>query len=374
MIKEIEAKSILRKHKKVDSWFVARYSMNLYRGCLHNCAYCDGRSEGYYVDGEFDNDIDVKVNAPELLAKELDPKRKRIPLKKGFVMLGGGVGDSYNPLEKKYEIARKSLGIISDYNFPVHILTKSTLVKRDSDILQQINQKSKAIISFSFSGIDQNICKTFEPLVPSPIERMQIISDFKKQLIMVGIFFMPVIPFITDSTNHMEISIQKFKEIGVDFIIFGGMTLKEGRQKDYFYNVLKKNRPELINPYKEIFKGDKWGGASYSYYNEINKRFYSLAKKHHIPVRISANLISNVIDQNDLVKIILEQMDFILKQYGEKSPYSYGAYSISQLNEPVKEYRNKLTSLKGIGPVTEKIIIEILETGTSGYYEKLLNC
>ena len=374
MIKEIEAKSILRKHKKVDSWFVARYSMNLYRGCLHNCAYCDGRSEGYYVDGEFGNDIDVKVNAPELLAKELDPKRKRIPLKKGFVMLGGGVGDSYNPLEKKYEIARKSLGIISDYNFPVHILTKSTLVKRDSDILQQINQKSKAIISFSFSGIDQNICKTFEPLVPSPIERMQIISDFKKQGIMVGIFFMPVIPFITDSTNHMEISIQKFKEIGVDFIIFGGMTLKEGRQKDYFYNVLKKNRPELINPYKEIFKGDKWGGASYSYYNEINKRFYSLAKKHHIPVRISANLISNVIDQNDLVKIILEQMDFILKQYGEKSPYSYGAYSISQLNEPVKEYRNKLTSLKGIGPVTEKIIIEILETGTSGYYEKLLNC
>ena len=67
MINEVKAKSLLRKHKRVDSWFVARYGMNLYRGCLHNCAYCDGRSEDYYVEGEFGKDIEVKINAPELL-------------------------------------------------------------------------------------------------------------------------------------------------------------------------------------------------------------------------------------------------------------------------------------------------------------------
>lgn len=372
MIKEIEAKSILRKFKKVDSWFVARYGMNLYRGCSHNCAYCDGRAEGYYVDGEFGKDIEVKINSAEILRKELNPARKRTALKKGVMMIGGGVGDSYNPCERKYELTRNALQIISEYNYPVHILTKSTLVKRDIDILQQINQKSKAIISFSFSGIDQEICKKMEPGIPSISDRLKLISELKKQSYTVGVFLMPVIPFITDTPEQMEKSIKKFKEIGVDFIIFGGMTLKPGRQQEHFYDVLKDYKPELIASYRQIYKGDKWGGASYAYYNEINKRFYNLAEKYKMPVRIPANVFNGIIDQNDLVTIILEQMDFILKQRGEKSPYSFGAYSISQLKEPVSEIKNSLTALKGIGPVTEKIILEILETGTSRYYEKLL--
>jgi DNA repair photolyase len=93
-IKELEAKSILRKHKKIDSWFLSNYGMNLYRGCLHNCVYCDGRAEGYYVEGQFGSDVAVKVNALEILRRELDPKRKRSPFKRGYVMVGGGVGDS----------------------------------------------------------------------------------------------------------------------------------------------------------------------------------------------------------------------------------------------------------------------------------------
>ena len=93
-IKEIKAKSILRKYKKIDSWFISQYGMNFYRGCNHNCVYCDGRSEGYYVEGEFGKDVCVKINTIDLLRRELDPKRKRIPLKRCYIMLGGGVGDS----------------------------------------------------------------------------------------------------------------------------------------------------------------------------------------------------------------------------------------------------------------------------------------
>lgn len=372
MILEVKAKSLLRKHKKVDSWFVARYGMNLYRGCLHNCAYCDGRAEGYYVEGEFGKDIDVKINAPELLQKELDPKRKRVPFKKGFIMIGGGVGDSYNALDKKYELSRKILNIVSDYDFPVHVLTKSTLVKRDIDILHAINEKSKAIVSFSFSGVDDNICKIFEPGVPSATERLETISFFKKEGFPVGVFMMPVIPFITDLPDQMENSIRKFKEAGVDFIIFGGMTLKEGRQQDYFYKVLQDYYPNLLNQYKAIYKGDKWGGASHQYYESINKLFLQLANKYQIPKRIPAKLFNHAIDKNDVVAVILDQMDYILKQKGQKSPYGYAAYSVSQLKEPITEHLNKLQNLSGVGPVTEKIILEILETGTSKYYEKLL--
>ncbi len=373
MITEIQAKSLLRKHKMVDSWFVARYGMNLYRGCLHNCAYCDGRAEGYYVEGEFGKDIEVKINAPELLKRELDPTRKRNPLKKGFIMIGGGVGDSYNALDKKYELSRNVLKIVYQYDFPVHVLTKSTLVKRDIDILQEINQKSRAFVSFSFSGVNDKVCKIMEPGVPSAAERLEAISFFKKQGFSVGAFLMPVIPFITDLPDQLENSIRSFKEAGVDFIIFGGMTLKEGRQQDHFYNVLKEHYPDLLHEYSMIYKGNKWGGASYEYYNSVNSLFLNLARKYKIPIRIPAWLYNRFIDQNDLVTVILGQMDYILKQKGQKSPYGYGAYSISQLKEPVSEYRNKLQTLKGIGSVSEKIILEILDTGTSGYYEKLLN-
>ena len=106
-VHEIQAKSVLIKRKHIDSWFVSLYGMNLYRGCQHNCAYCDGRAEGYYVEGEFGRDIWVKINAPEILRRELDPARRRKPLKGGYFFLGGGVGDSYQPLEETYDLSEE---------------------------------------------------------------------------------------------------------------------------------------------------------------------------------------------------------------------------------------------------------------------------
>ncbi|GAI64688.1 unnamed protein product [marine sediment metagenome] len=177
-VREIEAKSVLRKYKKIDSWFLSRYGMNLYRGCTHNCIYCDGRAEGYYVDGEFGEDVTVKVNAIEILRREFDPKRKRTPFKQGFVMIGGGVGDSYQPIEKTYQLSRKVLELMGEYNFPIHILTKSTLIKRDIDILKKINRKSKTIVSLSFSSVDDKISAIFEPGVPLPSERLKTLTYF----------------------------------------------------------------------------------------------------------------------------------------------------------------------------------------------------
>jgi len=133
--------------------------MNLYRGCSHNCTYCVGRAEGYYVEGEFGSDVSVKINALEVLHRELDPKRKRTPLKPGYMLVGGGVGDSYQPIEEKYALTRKTLSLLYEKKLPIHILTKSTLVKRDIDIIEKINETNKAIVSFSFSSTDEKISK-----------------------------------------------------------------------------------------------------------------------------------------------------------------------------------------------------------------------
>lgn len=372
IIKEIEAKSVLRKHKKIDSWFVSHYGMNLYRGCAHNCAYCDGRAEGYYVGDEFGERVEVKINAIKVLQRELDPKRKRTPLKRSFIMVGGGVGDSYQPAESRYKLTRQALQVMQEYGFPVHMLTKSTLIKRDIGILKQINKRNRAIVSFSFSSLDDEISSIFEPGVPSPSERLKALAFFKREGIACGMFLLPVIPFITDKLEFMEEAVRKASEVGVDFIIFGGMTLKEGKQKDYYFDVLRKSYPTLINEYHSIYKGSKWGEATTEYYSPLNYIFNIVAKQYEIPPRIPLALFKDILDENDLVIVLLEHIDYLLKLEGKKSPFGFAAYSISKLEEPLSTLKGKLRSLKGVGETTERVIVEILETGGSSYYERLM--
>lgn len=370
-IKEIKAKSILLKRCKIDSWFISRYGMNLYRGCTHNCSYCDGRSESYHVDGTFGEDVAAKINTVEILRKELNPLRKQAKPRSGFIMLGGGVGDSYQPIEEKYELTRKTLQLLQEYNWPVHILTKSKLVERDIDIIKQINKQNKAIVSFSFSSTNDEISSTFEPGVPSPTERLKTIARLKKEGIACGMFLLPVIPFITDTQELITESIRKAHEAGIDFIIFGGMTLKEGRQKTHFYELIKKARPELAARYLEIYKRDPWGNPTTEYYNTINSIFNQAAKTCKMPRRMPPTLFKDIVTENDLLVVMLEHLHYFMKLEGKRSPFGYAAYAISKLDKPLPAMKDKLRQIKGVGEQTEKIIQEILQTKNSTYYENL---
>ena len=370
-IKEIKAKSILRKHKKIDSWFLSGYGMNLYRGCAHNCVYCDGRAEKYYVEGEFGLDVAVKVNAIDILKRELDPKRKRKPPRSSYIMLGGGVGDCYQPADNKYSLSRQTLELLDFYNLPVHVLTKSTLIERDMDILKSINNKKRAVISFSFSSMDEKISALFEPGVPAPDKRLDTLLKFKKQGFACGMFLMPVIPFITDGPELIEQSVKSAAKTGLDFIIFGGMTLKPGRQKDYFMNVLRAFYPQLAPQYDLIYTDSQWGEATREYYQSINQTFFTLARAYGMPVRMPLRLYSDILDENDRVVVLLEHIDYLLKMKGERSYFGYAAYSVSQVKEPLSSVREKLGTLKGVGPDIKRVILDILDTGRSSYYDKL---
>lgn len=374
MTTEIQAKSVLRCSKRIESWFMTHYGMNLYRGCTHNCAYCDGRAESYNVQGKFGHDVEVKINAIELLDKELNPARKRTPMPKSFVMLGGGVCDAYQPIEKKYELARQALGIIKKYKFPVHILTKSTLIERDIDLLKEINMQNKAIVSFSFSSTNDKISKIFEPGVPSATERLATIKKLKKEGILCGMFLMPVIPLITDTPEIIEQSLKDGKAAGIDFVIFGTMTLKAGRQKDYFTKVLNEHFPKLVSQYEMIYPNDsQWGNSAAEYNKPVHEIFDKIAGTYKIPKRIPPDIYKEVITKEDIVIVVLEHLDYLLKLKNRKSPYGYAAYSLSRLKEPISDMSQEdLLKIKGVGPVTARIITEILDTGTCAYYENLL--
>lgn len=370
IIKEITAKSILLKPKKFESWFLGGYGMNLYRGCLHNCPYCDGRAERYNVDGDFGSEISVKINAEQLLRRELDPARKRKPMNGGFIFLGGGVGDAYQPVDKKYQLARKALELIAQFNHPVHILTKSTLVKRDLDLIDKINKQKRAVLSHSFSTVDPDLCRIFEPGVPSPHERLQTIKLFKSRGIACGMYLMPVIPFLTDTEKQMNQTLIQAKQAGIDFVIFGGMTLKEGRQKTHFYNLIKKQFPDLLPKFQEIYQWNQWGQAIQSYYIQISRTFSSLAEKHRIPVRIPPYIYHELLAKHEQVIVILEHIDYLLKLKGNRSAYGYAAYLISQIREPNLEKYLKISKIRNN---VKSIIKEIWQTGKCKLLAELLN-
>jgi len=371
-IKEIEVKSILRKHKKVDSWFISRYGMNLYRGCQHDCAYCDGRAEKYNVNGDFAKEIEVKTNAAQILHRELDPSRRKKPMKSGFIMLGGGVSDSYQAIQKKYQLTHNALKIVSEFGFPAHLLTKSTNVLQDFELIDKINQKNRAIVSMSFSSVDEKLSAIFEPGVPSPQKRLETLTTFKQAGIAAGMFLMPVIPFITDTVEMIEQAVCAAKDAGLDFIILSGMTLKPGRQQDAFFQTLTDHFPDLIPKYRKIYTDDKWGNTSRTYYSALQHRFYSATRNYKIPLRIPPAIYNDFLDENDRVIVILEHLDYLSQLAGKSSPYGYAAYNISKISIPLSQWEGELKSIKGVGEWTEKLIKEIVQTKRCTYYEKLL--
>ena len=140
----------------------------------------------------------------------------------------------------------------------------------------------------------------------------------------------------------------------------------------YFYDFLNQYYPHLITNYKDIYKGDKWGAAIKKYYDSINETFDNITKKYHILKRIPKHLFDDILDENDRIIVLLEHIDYLLRLKGMRSPYGYAAYNISKIQQPISNIKNKLNMIKGVGKTTEAIIMEILNTGTSIYYEKLM--
>jgi hypothetical protein len=242
----------------------------------------------------------------------------------------------------------------------------------DYELIRQINEKTKALISFSFSSTNDEISGVFEPGLPPPSERLKTISELNKNGLHCGMFLMPIIPFVSDKKNVLEQTFSDAKKAGVKYIVYGGMTLKDGRQKQHFYHMLKQYFPELLIEYQHIYKSDKWGQAIPQYYQSLGPPILRLSKKYEIPLRIPADLFTDIIPENDRIVVILDQINYLLRLRGQQSPFGFAASQVSKITTPLSEIIHSLQEIRGIGASTEKIIIEILKTRSSSYYEKLL--
>jgi len=289
LVAEIQVKSILNKHKKRDDWFLDDYSVNPYSGCSFNCIYCYTRGSKYGVN--LAKELSVKINVGELLERQLS----RRAAKGEYGIIGFASQEAYLPIEKELKVTRKLLEVVLKYRFPVHIITKSPLILRDLDILKEIDINAilpddlkpqlgrGVIISSSISTLDEKLAGIFEPGAPTPRNRLETMRECKKEGFLVGMNFIPVLPFLSDSEEHLQEMIKTAKDYEMDFVFVGGLTLfGEGPidSKTLYYKALEKHFPELIPRYKCLFRGHF--APRRGYQQELEERSKRLCEKYQI--------------------------------------------------------------------------------------------
>ncbi len=249
MIREILAKTVLSRVAGVDTYFGLDYGMNLYRGCQHHCIYCDSRSKCYGND-RFDDDVLVKTNAVDLLAKELRAKRR-----KGVVGTGS-MNDPYMPLEERVGLTRAALEVLSAHGFGVHVVTKSDLVLRDIPLLQRIARASTAAVSLTFTTLDDELARHVEPGAPPASARLRALAELSAAGIEARVALMPVLPFLEDTWDNVSAIVREAHRRGVRTVIpWFGMSLRD-RQRAYYYRKLDELFPELRGKYEKTYGND----------------------------------------------------------------------------------------------------------------------
>ncbi|MEW6621027.1 MAG: radical SAM protein [bacterium] len=285
-------KSILNKNKYIDSWFWDRYTINSYNGCQFGCVYCDARSEKYHLPTDFENDIVVKKDAALMLDKRLTNARTLLP----DVVALSGTSDPYQPIEAKFKNTRQCLEVLKKHKYPVHIITKSRLVLRDLDLLEEIGKQTTwCTISITITTTNSEIARFLEKRAPLPQIRFAMIKTIKEKTenIQAGVLFIPVVPYLCDSDEILEEMVKKSKEVGADYILIaGGMTMRDLQAK-WFLKHLKERYPELIERYEELYNfkynPDFYDGdyePTKDYIINLHKKIFALCEKYKIAYRI----------------------------------------------------------------------------------------
>ena len=392
----IKAKSLLSKPIMTDGWFHINRSMNAYRGCEHGCVYCDGMSENYHVDN-FLTHIRIKENAAQILRQELrkagftsrtvletetlwsfldEEDAKRLAMKsqrKQVIGVCGGVSDGYQPAEREHEITRQVLETLLDFEMPVFVLTKSDLVLRDLDLLKKTHEVAFADVLFTITLADDEVQRIFEPRASTTSERYRALKKTGKEGLFGGVMATPIIPGIGDTYENMRSLAKAAKRAGAQFILWGGMTLKPGRQKKHFLNVVRKRFPEKLQLLERIFrKNHPYGHADY---NElpvnIMLRGYEICRDVGISDRTIRHRLPNEPEANNqvlgvLLDIVFRQTYLLRMNWNKSTPYR-------ELALRIEEGIQDLSKMREEGELAERLMIdaqllstteEILDTGS----------
>lgn len=257
---EIKAKSIINRVPDA-SRVPFRWTINPYRGCSHACFYCFARNTHTYLDMDFGEDFNsqivVKVNAAELLHRELSSRS----WKGEHIAMGTNV-DPYQRAEGRYRLMPAILEQLRDFANPFSILTKGSLILRDVELLQQASEVSGATASLSVGFVDDDMWRSLEPGTPSPRKRLEVCGALNEAGIPSGILMAPIIPYLTDSPSQLGATLKAIAEAGATHVSPIVLHLRPGA-REWFMRWLADNHPSLVEPYERLYARGAYAPKAY---------------------------------------------------------------------------------------------------------------
>ena len=248
---EVRARSALNAVPK-RSRMPFRWTINPYRGCTHACVYCFARPTHKYLDlgpgRDFEREILVKVNVPELVRAEL----MRPSWRGEHVALGTNT-DPYQWVESRYRLMPPIWEALRDARNPCSVLTKSPLLLRDIDLLRELAARTSFTANLSVPTLDERAWRQTEPHTPHPRKRLEAVAELNRAGIATGILVAPLMPGVNDSPAQVEEILELATEAGATSV--GGVALHlRGEVRDVFMDWLRSQRPDLVDRYLELYR------------------------------------------------------------------------------------------------------------------------
>jgi DNA repair photolyase len=252
------------------------WTINPYRGCSHACVYCFARNTHTYLEldagKDFDNQIIVKVNVAEVLARELaKPSWGRHP-----VALGTNT-DPYQRAEGRYQLMPGIIRALADSGTPFSILTKGSLLRRDLPLLAQVNEQVPVDLAMSIAVYDDELQQSVEPGTPSTTARLATVTAAREAGLPVTVFLMPILPYLTDSRAHLDGALERVAASGATAVMHTALHLRPGT-KEWFMQWLGEAHPELVPRYEAMYRFSAYAPKEYRKW--LADKFRPLARKH----------------------------------------------------------------------------------------------
>jgi DNA repair photolyase len=242
----------------------------------HNCF---ARKSHTYLDLDYGEDFDrrivVKVNAPELLRKELARPR----WEGEHIAMGTNV-DPYQRAEGRYRLMRGILEALRDFANPFSILSKGTLMLRDLDLLRQCADVTDVGTNYSVGSVDQELWRAVEPGTPSPLRRLDAVRKLNQAGVQCGVLMAPIIPFLSDTEEAMEETVKAIADSGATHVSPIVLHLRKGGSREWWMGWLREHRPDLVPRYRELYGDGAY--APKEYQKEIGATVGRLARKHRV--------------------------------------------------------------------------------------------
>lgn len=260
-----------------------QWDLNIYRGCTHGCRYCFAMYSHKYMESDaFFDEIFVKTNIVERLERLL----RSLSWNREIINLGG-VTDSYQHAEEKYRFMPAILKLLIRYRTPCIISSKSDLILRDYDLIDELSRITYVNIAQTITCADEHIRRKLEPGGAPTARRFEVLAAFRKTSASVGVHLMPIVPFLSDTPDNLEAIYASAKACGAFYVLPGMLNLR-GKTKTAFFRFLQMEYPHLAPQMRELYAQGRLNPAyrnqKYLLLSELQKH-YGLSNDYRAPIR-----------------------------------------------------------------------------------------